>query len=405
MRPVWQIIGAAGIFAIALSPVPVAAQLEEENGIKVGDGRLHPYLGLELRYDTAALYSDTNQLRGEVIAHISPGIRFDLQGPALTINLDAKVDYVRYTGWVTPGSGSLSRLQAEATLAARYIKEGPFGVELADQFSRLDRTTNVSLGVGILSLYNDVRLAVPIHPGGGAIEVTPSMSYSIERLDRISLQTVPGCNDPSCDPAFVAGQNYQEFRPALEARWKFFPKTAFVFDTRIHFRTYSSSTNPSASLIKSMVGVAGLISARVAVVAKAGWGQDLTGSRGKTVLGQAELTYLVSDTNKLKIGYLHTIEPVSVFGSYADHRAYGETRLLLSGRLQLHASTGVDFISFTNSPRNDTDFSVVVEPEYQVTKWLIITLGYRLDLRSSNQPTVSLNFARHEPYLRVLFIY
>ena len=121
--------------------------------------------------------------------------------------------------------------------------------------------------------------------------------------------------------------------------------------------------------------------------------------------GQSNLTYLVSDTNKLKIGYLHTIEPVSVFGSYTDHRAYGETRLLLSGRLQLHASVAADFISFTNSPRNDTDFSVVVEPEYQVTKWMIVTLGYRLDLRSSNQSTVSLNFARHEPYLRVLFIY
>ncbi len=405
MRAVWQIMGAAGIFAIALSPVPAAAQLEEANGIKVGDGRLHPYLGLELRYDTAALYSDTNQLRAELIAHISPGLRFDLQGPAVTINLDGKVDYVRYTGWITPGSGSLSRLQAEASLAARYIKEGPFGVELSDQFSRLDRTTNVSLGAGILSLFNDVRLAVPIHPGGGAIEVTPSLAYTFERLSPISLQTVPGCTDPTCDPNLISGQNYQEVRPALEARWKFFPKTAFVLDTRMHFRTYASSANPSASLLKGMVGVAGLISARVAVVAKAGWGQDFTGSRGKTVLGQLELSYLLSDTNKLKIGYLHTLEPVSVFGSYADHRAYAETRLLLSGRLQLHASVGVDFLSFTNSPRNDTDFSVVVEPEYQVTKWFIVTVGYRLDLRSSNQATASLNFARHEPYLRLMFIY
>ena len=51
---------------------------EQNNGIKVGDARLHPYFDLEGRLDTAAGFfgpPGSTNLSSEIIGHFRPGVR------------------------------------------------------------------------------------------------------------------------------------------------------------------------------------------------------------------------------------------------------------------------------------------------------------------------------------------
>ena len=386
---------------------------ETENGIKFGEGRLHPYFDYEMRYDTAAGYFDyggnTGVLRPEAITHFRPGLSLDAPMARSTINLDANVDYLWYTGLVTPGSSSASRLDAFADGSASLNQDGAVEFDIGDRFVRSDRTANAGAGVGVISLFNEARVGLPLRPGGRALEITPNGAFSFESFKSISSAAPAGCDpaDPNCQPGSVANLNYQNLQLGLDARWRFLPKTALTFESRLDTRSYAvSAVNPSALVARGYLGMAGLISAKVATVFKIGWVQDFHSTGLHTVGGRAEVDYLMSETSNVKVGVLREGLPVPVYGTYLDNRAYLEANFLLQGRLTLHGYASLDRLSFySGSNRADTTAMIDLGPEYQLTKWLIGAAGYILGSRSSNYPASSYNFTRNEAYLRATFIY
>ncbi len=386
---------------------------ETENGIKFGEGRVHPYFDYEMHYDTAAGYFDyggnTGVLRPEAISHFRPGLSLDVPMAKSAINLDANVDYLWYSGLITPGSNNASRLQAAADGSASFNQAGAVEFDIGDHFSRSDRTANPGLGVGVISLFNEARLELPLRPGGRALEIIPNAAFAFESFKSISSTAPAGCDpaDPNCQPSSIGNLNYQNIQFGLDARWRFLPKTAFTFESRLDTRNYANSTvNPSALLARGYVGMAGLISAKVATVLKIGWVQDFQSTGLHTVGGRAEVNYLMSETSSVKVGVLREGLPVPVYGTYLDNRAYLEASFLLQGRLTLHGYASLDRLSFySGSNRADTTATIDLGPEYQLTKWLIGAAGYILGSRSSNFVATSYNFTRHEAYLRATFIY
>jgi hypothetical protein len=384
-----------------------------ENGVKMGAGRLHPYFDFEMRYDSAAGFfgapGGTTQLKPEIVAHFRPGLKLDIPSPTLALGLNGNVDYVWYTGLLTSGSNSISRLQADADASAAFNQGGTLELDLGDHFSRSDRTHNPAVGVGVLSVFNEASAAVPIRPGGKALELVPKAAFAFENFSAITPGAPPGCTagDPTCDPAGVSGMNYQNLRLGMDVRWKFLPKTAVMLEGRYDARSYNAgSSSPKSSLFKAEAGLAGLVSPKVATVVKAGWGKDFSGTGANTIIGQVEFTYLMSETSRLKVGYLRNLEPVPTLGSYTDDRPYGEIRLLLNGRTTLHANASFDNLAFHSNPsRTDKTFTLDVGPEHQFLPWLVGAAGYVLSTRSSNAPATSVNFTRHEAYVRATFIY
>ncbi len=412
-------LAAASLAAFAFAPSLAEGQVqhvvstyENENGLKVGEGRLHPYFDFETHYDTAAVYFDSSTgsvLKAEAIAHFRPGIRLDVPMTTSSISLDANIDYLWYTGLVTPGSSSFSRLQAAADATANFNQGASVEFDVSDHFARSDRTANAAAGVGVLSLLNDLHVQLPWRPGGRALEIVPNAGFSFESFKPLSPLLPANCNpgDINCDPSSVSRANYQNFSGGLDARWRFLPKTAFTFESRIDTRSYSDATvNPSSLLLKASVGLAGLISTKLATVLKIGWGQDLQNSGAHTLIALAELNYLLSETSNVRIGYLRDVQLVPLYGTYRDDRGYVDARFFLHGRLTLHGSAAVDSLSFySNSGRKDTTVTVDVGPEYQFTRWFIGAAGYVVGSRSSNLTASSYNFTRHEVYVRATFIY
>lgn len=381
-------------------------------GLKVGEARLHGFFEYEARLDTAAGFFGVAGsglgLAPEFINHFRPGLRLELPARWVDLDLNGYADYVWYTGAITPGSQFASRLEGNGNLEVAFNRGGVVEVDVGDSVLRTDRTRTPSIGVGVLSLFNEAHLAVPIRPGGGALEITPRGSYAVEFFQSISGQPAPGCADVSCDPLAVGGLNYQNAQGKLEVKWRFLPKTAALVDATYDARSYfSAAGGPRASLLRLMAGLSGLLTPKLAVVARAGWGRDFGVSGGATFLAQAEVAYHLSETARIKAGYARTLEPAALFGSVRDDRVYVDASALLGGAFTLRLYGAYDWIWFyNNSNRLDRVATVDVGPQYQVTPWFLVGAGYVLGIRTSNGTTAaSFNFTRHEGYVRLTLSY
>lgn len=398
-------------------PSPGYAQRAQPNGIKVGEGRLHPYFDLELRFDSASAYfvpttGAAPQLGSEFITHFRPGLKLEVPGNAFALNLNGFADYVWYTGLITPGSQFASHLQGAVDLEAAFNQAGAVEVRLGDHFVRSDRSQNPAIGLGVLSLFNEARAAVAIHPGGRALEITPGFSYSFEFFDPLTTGVIPGCapGNPLCDPGAVDALNYTNIGFHLDGRYKFLPKTALVLDADFGLRDYQGAT-PNTSLLSATAGISGLVSPKIALVAKAGWAQDFAGVFAKTVVGHLEVGYAASETANFRVGYVRTLQPVAALVSFNDDRGYLSGQALLGGKLTLRGYAAVDYLTFYGSPaagggRNDLVVSVDIGPQYQFTSWFSGAAGYLLSWRTvPSQPDNPANYTRNEGYLRLSLSY
>ena len=161
------------------------------NGVKVGDGRLHVTGDVEARFDSAAGFFARESggeltLQPELVWHFRPGLSFEVPGSAFDFRVAGNLDYLLYSGLVTRGSGSASRLQGGADLGITVNKNGVVELRLTDTFSRSDNTSNVGLGFATLSLGNFAKVEVPIRPGGGALEIAPGGGYGLEVFSPIA---------------------------------------------------------------------------------------------------------------------------------------------------------------------------------------------------------------------------
>jgi hypothetical protein len=388
------------------------------NGFKVGDGRLHPFLDLEMRLDSAVGYfpnlttPDPNDVVGtlspELVLRVRPGLKLDVPSSKVALNASGRLEYVRYTGLLTTQSTYASHFEGAADLTAHFNPQAPVSFVLADQFLRTDQTRNAALGAGVLSLFNEVRASVPIKPGGGAIEIVPELAWALEFFDPIGLAIPVGCTESVCTPAGVDAFDYTNVRAGVDARWRFLPKTAVVLDADLDLRSYlRDPTSPDALLLRGMAGLAGLVTPKIAVTAKVGWGYNFGASGGSTLIAQAEATYLFSPTMTFKGGYLRTLNPVASYGLFQDNRGSLEARALFGGKLMLHGIVAADFLSFYDParPRSDVLVTMDVGPEYQFKPWLVGAASYLLSARSSSVEGAGLNFTRHEAYVRLTLVY
>jgi len=429
-----RMVPALAAAAIAL-PLTASAQVstsassiahEGPNGLKVGEGRLHPFFDLEPRLDTAAGFFPTTggglstQPSPELILHLRPGVKFELPSNVAAIDFAGDLEYLYYTGLLAPGSYVASRLEGAANLNVALNRQGQVQFDLADDFAYSDKTRNLSAVLGVLSLFNEARAQLDIRPGGGALEIAPRGAFALEQFRALSTVTVPGCpsGEQTCDPAAVQRMNYINIRGGLDARWKFLPKTAIVLESNFDARSYTDplSTNQPSLLLRVVGGLQGLLTTKIAVVAKGGWGYDFVtsatpGTNANTFLAQAEGTYLLNEASNFKLGYYRSVEPVPAFQTVQDDRIYGEARALLAGRLVLRAYGAVDFLGFGNGPppaprRFDVVITADPAAEYQIFPWLYAAAGYTLTSRSSSTTTPSTtSYLRQEAYLRVTAAY
>jgi Putative beta-barrel porin 2 len=402
------------------SPDALSGDKPQPNGFKIGPGRLHLFLTEGLVYNSQAVAvpvspgSTTFELGGAFILHTRPGFNLDVDGGNNAFAMNGYLDYLYYTNWITAGASNASILDAAASLSGSFNREGVVGFTIADTFSRSANTYTPSVAVGVISLYNQVAVGVPIRPGGKALEIVPHGAYGVEIFSQYSGAPTDGsCNAPDspCNPSTLQQYNYQDFQGGVDVRLKFLPETAAIFTSNYDARIYSNTTvNPNASELKLQIGLAGLITTKLSAVLKAGWAQGFGTGEISTVIGQAEVTWLATELANLTVGFLRDVYPVSGYGSYIDDRPYLSGKIFLGGRLQLSLTAAYDFFDFASSPqnpngRNDSQLSFNALATYQALRWLIVGGGLLFTYHTSSLDVNSADYTQWQPYVEVTFTY
>jgi hypothetical protein len=434
-------ISARSLFAITTVGlwlgVPSLARADDD-GIKIGEGRLHPYLNLDGKWDSFASVSTSGSALSDFLFDIDPGLKLHIPSHLLSFGLDGDVDEVLYATYTV-----LDRTLINGDLALDFFNQGVVGLNLTDRFTRQNNATVSVLPFAVLSDLNVAAAELPIRPGGGAMVFTPSYSFTYQHFEGFSVGKLAASacpkDSPYCDPSLANELDYIEQRAGLDAVWKFLPKTAALLNAEFLNIAYLNGANNTGNaplnLFDVTLGLSGLITTHFEVVARAGYAQTfLTAADVKSdgelakageahdVIGQLELGYLFSETGSIRLGFTRVLQPVpTALAYYEDNRPYFQVRLLF-GRLTLHLDASLDIDTFASNieetgNRTDLLLHVDVGPEVEIFRWFRAAVGYDLTSLGSDDsgaftdytgvtPLVgSGGYTNNEFYLRLTFVY
>jgi hypothetical protein len=374
----------AGLLALSLAAV---AEASPGNGIRLGGSaaRLHPYLELEGRYDSNLAYTSQAQKESGFILHVRPGLTLDSPTDPAAIDFRANLDWAQYAGQ----NSDLSRLYGDASLGIGINRRGTVGLELSDAFLRSSSTQVMSLGYAVVSNTNDLRVAIPFRPGGGAFVTTITGGWQLNTYE--PFLKGPLCNTvtgPECDPSSVATLNYSDVSGGLELRWKFLPKTAAVVQGEYWKRMPANTTNGlKLSGYRGWAGLAGLFSTNVAGTVKGGWGSvTLSPGSESSWLANVEGEWIPLETASLKLGYLHDLgaDP-GESGVYLSHRGYLDGKVLLAARYTARLSGSYEHRDYKGAVAVQAANLISVSPaiDMELARWLTTGVGVAYTKRTS----------------------
>lgn len=399
--------------AAAAAALAFAAQGAPGNGIRLGgsEARLHPFLDLEARYDSNVTYNEANEAVGDVVIHVRPGLELKAPGDVAAVELSAAVDWAQYTG---ADSSELSKLYANAGLAALFNRRGSVSPRIDNSFARQLSSTSLSAAsAAVISNSNVLSLTVPWKPGGGALAVAASAAWMVESFEKYQSQ------------APLAGSlsdlGYNQYRFGSELQWRFLPRTSGLLQAGYFTRVPNASRSTNeASGFDVLAGVSGLMTARIAATAKVGFGSTSAKAASSTgaaetkdassVLADVGLEWLPADSVAVKLGYGRSlgIDP-SVSTYVADAvRAGGKVRLL--DRVALRLDGSWNRLAFEAVDGATTSF-LRVEPGIDAAfgKWLTAGIGYVYSMRAADWPASAggspPDYAKNEAYIKVGFAY
>ncbi len=409
------------------------------SGIRLGgsDGRLHPFIDIEARYDSNAYYSADKQSAGDMIFHIRPGLQLSAPGDLAAVDATAGLDWAQYLGVDDPATRKdLSRLYGQALIGVTLNKRGAVGLELDDEFRRTPSTPAFNLPAAVISNYNALTVRAPVKPGGGALVVALVGGWTLETYEPYFQGEI--CNPATaatpeiCSSDGVKKLGYNEFRIGADARWRFLPRTSAVFEAGWFARNPNSPTIDlplsdgttrqvhveKLSGVQVQTGMTGLVTPHVGATVKAGYG----GVQGSSILndlntfvGTVEAEWLPIEIASMRFGWVRGVgvEPGSASWVYSSTRVYGGGKYLFGGRYALRGDVAWEQRSYDLVQGSSPSANLVrVEPSVEAafTRFLVGSIGYAYTNRDSSFPTTLSNapgfsFSKNEAWLRLSFTY
>lgn len=404
--------GAAGLLAAFLAVAASPAAAAPGNGIRLGgsDGRLHPYLDLEGRWDSNVYYAESRSV-GDVIFHIRPGVNAKLPGEKVAVEFDANLDWAQYLGVEDSQTTDLSRMYAAASLGVTMNKRGALGLELDDRFNRDPTTSTFTFAGAVISNRNSLSVRAPWRPGGGALVVSPTLDWTLETFQPFNACPA-GVTDPSCDEETLSKLAYNDVRAGAEVRWRFLPRTSAVFDAGWFSRVPNDTTAAQeASGIQARAGLSGLVTPHLGATVKLGYADTLgsTSPSYGTLLATLEGEWLATDAARVRIGWDHGFgfEPNAVYYLYTSDRVVLGGRYALAGRYGARLDAFYERRAYAFVDGNPTADTVRVEPslEIAVTRWINATVAYAYSSRNAVESLPGFDYSKNEAWLRFVFTY
>ncbi len=400
-------------FAALLAGATSTALAAPGDGVRLGgsDGRLHPFIELEARYDSKA-YIDPNATppieASDVIIHVRPGFKLDVPGETTSVDLSASLDIAQYLGNDNPVTKDLSKVYAEAELGIGVNKKGVVSLEVNDSFRRSDRPEALSFGAGVVSNYNVLEVRVPWRPGGGALTLNANGGWSMEtyqamKSDANCASAAPG--DPLCN---LSDFGYDQLNAGAGVTWKFLPRTSALLEGGYFKRMpkLASAADPAGYRLNA--GLTGLVTPHIAATLKAGYGSTTAVTPAlSTWLGTAEVEWIPSETTSLRLGYGHDLA-VDPAAQYQVDRVSLFAKQLVAGRFAFACDGRWEHLAFPSGGGSADVLTVTPSAGVEVTRWLRTELAYAYTDRSTSSTKTLFgvrSYSKNEVWLKVVATY
>lgn len=413
--------------ALAVALVATAASSAHAsagNGLRLGgsEGRLHPFLDLETRYDSNVSFGEGEAVIGDAILHVRPGLELKVPGDLATVEFSGALDWAQYLGMEDGRTTDLSRWYANAGLAVLLNGRGAVSVRMDDDYRRQVSTSSLTgpNATAVVSDSNVLSVSVPLKPGGGALVVTGVGRWLVETFSPYAG------GDPELDGQ-LDDLSYSEVRTGVDVQWKFLPRTSTVFQAGYYQRMPSAAAQQDTTGFDLLAGVAGLLTPRIGATAKIGYGSasykvesadpaDPVAAVSRTsssALADVGLEWLPLENLSLRAGYARTLGIDPVQDVYAADGVNAGVRVKLAQRIAFRGTVRWDRLSFDATPGAETSF-VRVEPtvEAAVGRWLTVATGYAYGSRDAKWPDdpadpspAPTTYSKHEGYVRLELTY
>lgn len=343
-------------------------ELAEGRGIRTGNFELHPGIGAEFGYDSNAFYqSGSNSTAPRAMPsalrlRITPSFSVSTLGAQRLRNSDTAasqptVNFRAGLGlgihlFFSPDGGanvsSLNGVDGTASVRADFFPGRTWQFSIGDQFQRsiqagsevllADRTTTSPT-----RNFNTATLEVAYAPGRGTFEFRLGYNFIANIFDN------PG--DLFGGRNFSA-LNYLSHDITARVRWRFLPKTAILFDAGVTPTNYLSPGMGTSWVnglfnstpMRARIGINGLITEKIALLAMVGYQATFFsgGDNADTVIGQAELRWIISELASLRVGFQRDIQNSFIGNFTTRNRGYLTYQHSFNRRflLQLDGSVG-----------------------------------------------------------------
>lgn len=394
-------------------------------GFPVGEkSRIHTSLDVGMMFDSNAQRFDVNDPPGVIggdgpkdswratvrprIALNVPGtsLKFDL-GMGLQINRTFANDSERIRGTSFGGD-----VQLGLTVGS---PDSLVGFRLTNAFVRtpviLEELGTIQSDEFRFKEWNNrLEARVTLRPGGRALEFDIGYLSYFQQYDDDTLD------------------DQQRHGGVFEARWKFFPKTAFVVRGEVtRFVPFEAGSGGSSGTrggtpISFTVGAVGQVTTKLSAELTAGYGDTLSDDDDLSIrgpVGNAIVTYQFTPSTSFSVGYRRRIQPIVILNSYSADAPFVRFQTAFLGRLILSLFGTYEYrlykteASEENKEAQGAHAGVAeARTDYWFFEWLNAGLRYRFlaQAPSSEQvPTAGefllQEFTRHQIMLNVGFRY
>jgi hypothetical protein len=375
------------------------ARASPGDGVRLGgsEGRLHPFVDVESRYDSNVSYSAADAEIADFIVHVRPGMELEIPGDLASVEFSGALDWAQYLGAEDPKTKDLSRFFGDARLASQFGRRSVVSVRLDDDFRRQVSATSVaSAGRAVVSNSNVLTLSLPWTPGGGALVVTAGGQWLLETFEEYQDGTT-GVD--------VADLGYSQFRGSAEAQWRFLPRTSAVLTAGYFTRVpAASAASQDASGFDALAGITGLLTARIAATAKVGYASTSTAAKDtSSFVANVGLEWLPLETVALRTGYVRTLGVDPLASVYTADGVYAGVRLRLAERFAVRTDVRYDRLDFQAIPGAQATF-LRVDPtlEAKLGGWLTVGAGYVFSSRTASPAP---DYSKNEAFLRFAVTY
>jgi hypothetical protein len=331
----------------------------EGAGIRTGDLELHPGVAGEFGYDSNLLLRHEKESPVDAFRfRLTPSLSLSTLGPQRReggvvseppkVSFDARVaaTYNEYIPTKSANSDQFAQKRNVGILSSLrldILPGRPWGGDVFGDFTRtIQPSTNPDTNFNRMTARAGAGLLWA--PGGGLFDWRLGYQFTTTYFEDDALRNL--------------GNN--EHQVNTRGRWRFLPKTAWLYDASLGFMDYNTATASrlDSRPVRARVGLNGLVTQSFSFLVMAGWGSSFyrgaaNAQQFDSLIGTAEVKWFLSPNpvsdpggtapslSTLKLGFTRDFANSYLGDYYTNNRGYAGISYSFNGRFLVSLDGGL----------------------------------------------------------------